>query len=192
MKTVPDHWRLWVGWRVSFCRGAQRLPFSALPHCCVSSVKCILSPSSHVIVTLLSIPFYFPLQNRQIRTRREHKWEILQSQFSARHGLNLSLSIPKRDLLEDWGLTWTLKNVPEVCFVAMPLKKMNAPSASHCEAGIAHTEASFIFFWLQGLLPPACLTYKISTSLGGKAACCFLCIGKSGESSIKVKKLLLL
>lgn len=61
------------------------------------------------------------------------------------------LSTPERDLLEDWRLTRALKNVPEVCFVAMPLKKMNARSVSGCSWSKAHREASFIFSGSRGL-----------------------------------------
>ena len=74
-----------VGRKVSLCPQAGRLTFSALPYCSVSPLKGLLSPNSPVIVTLLSFPFYCPLQKRQIRTRRRCKWEILQSQFSAWH-----------------------------------------------------------------------------------------------------------
>lgn len=122
-----------IGWKASLCLQALRLTFSALFNCSVSSVKCILSPSSHVTVWLLSLPFYFPLQKRQIRTWRKPKWEILQSQFSACHGLHSSLHSWDR-LAGRLRFDLTLKNVPEVCFVAMPLKKMNAYSVSCCEA----------------------------------------------------------
>lgn len=74
-----------VGRKVSLCPQAGRFTFSALPYCSVSPLKGLLSPSSPVIVTLLSFPFYFPLQKRQTRTRRRRKWEMLQSQFSAWH-----------------------------------------------------------------------------------------------------------
>lgn len=136
----------WIGWKASLCLQARRFTFSALLNCSVSSVKCVLSPSSHITVWLLSLPFYFPLQKRQIRTWRKRKWEILQSQFSACHGLNSSLHSWDR-LAGRLRFDLTLKNVPEVCFVAMPLKKMNAYSVSCCEAR-QYTQRRIVHFLL--------------------------------------------